>query len=210
MRYTGAVCRLCRREAAKLYLKGVRCHSAKCPFEGTKKREYPPGMHAWRRRKLSPWGVRLRETQKLKRVYGLTQRQFRMYFKRAQRSAGNTGRALLEALERRLDNVIYRLGFGLSRAHARQSIVHGHVLVNGKRVTVPSYPVKQGDVITPADREATKKMVGEAIDLARKVTRPSWLDREDSPAKGLVVGQPSRDEIAVPIDVQLVIEFGAR
>ena len=162
-RYTGPVCRLCRRDGMKLFLKGTRCDTPKCAFE---RREQPPGMHVVRRGKLTDYGQHLREKQKVKHYYGVLERQFRVYFAEANRGKGNTGAALMSLLERRLDNVVHRLGFGLSRAQARQIINHGHVTVNGRRVDIPSYLVRVGDVIRVKNRAKSLQMVTAQIGRA--------------------------------------------
>ena len=156
-RYTGPVCRLCRREGMKLFLKSLKCDSPKCPIE--KRGEQPPGMHTAKRRKTTDYGSRLREKQKVKRYYGVFERQFRTYFARATRTKGNTGTALMSLLERRLDNVVHRLGFGQSRAQARQMVAHGHITVNGRRVNVPSYLLRAGDVVRAKNRTGSIQLV---------------------------------------------------
>jgi len=185
-------------------LKGARCETAKC---GLSRREYPPGMHAWRRSKFSAYGIQLREKQKLKRFYGILERQFRRYFAEADRQKGNTGENLLVALERRLDNVVYRLGMAASRQQARQWVTHGHFEVNGRRVTIPSYAVSPGDVIAPRRGEGTAKLVASAHKALRGRKVPSWLEVTEEPLQGRVVNLPSRDEVSVPIREQLIVEL---
>ncbi len=205
-RYTGPVCRLCRREGVKLYLKGTRCDTPKCALE---RRKRPPGMQARRRGKLSDYGVRLREKQKVKRYYGVFERQFRRFFDIARRKPGATGDALLTLLERRLDNVVHRLGFAVNRRHARQLVAHGHILVNGKRVTIPSYLVRVGDVITVKKakmREQVKALLQEGI-----VQVPDFLQvTNQDPPEGRVVRLPERDDVSLPVDVDKIVELLAR
>lgn len=203
-RHTGPVCRLCRREGMKLFLKGARCETAKCAIS---RREYPPGMHSWRRGKFSEYGTQLREKQKLKRAYGLLEKQFRLYFEEAERKKGNTGENLLVLLERRLDNVVYLLGFASSRAQGRQLITHGHLTVNGRRVDIPSYQLRIGDTIEPYNSENSRKNVKEHAEQSAERPMPGWLDRSVDPPKGTVVSLPSRDDISIPIQEQLVVEF---
>lgn len=203
-RHLGPLCKLCRREGVKLYLKGIRCDTAKCAVA---RRDYPPGQHAWRRRKLSDYGVGLREKQKVKRFYGLMERQFRLYFAKAQRLKANTGEALLILLERRLDNVVARLGFAPSHRQARQLVNHGHITVNGKKVDIPSYLVSPGDVIAPASKEKTQKIVRDNLDLTKDLGLPSWLERVTQPLQGQVLALPSRDEVSIPVQEQLIVEF---
>ena len=189
-RYTDSVCRQCRRENLKLFLKGDRCYSDKCAFD---RRAYPPGQHGERRgRKPSDYGVQLREKQKVKRMYGLSAKQFHLFFNKAERQKGITGTNLLVMLERRLDNVVYRLGFTSSRAQARQFVRHRHLMVNGKRVDIPSFVVKIGDMIEV--REKSKKI-------------PQWLDLEKDNMKGMVKSFPVREDLTMPIQEQLVVEL---
>lgn len=206
-RYTGPVCRLCRREGTKLFLKGTRCDSPKCPVT---KRETPPGMHTMRRRKFSDFGKQMREKQKLKRFYGVWEKQFRRYFREAERSKGNTGENLLVSLERRLDNVMIRGRFAVSRAQGRQLIVHGHIYVNGKKVDLPSYPVQPGDVIAPGPREVSLNLVREYLEVAKSRQAPSWLTVEENPPSIKMVAAPNRAEVAAPVEEQLVVEFSSK
>ena len=195
---------MCRREGAKLFLKGNRCDTDKCAFE---RRQNPPGMHTYRRGKLTDYGVHLREKQKVKHHYGLLERQFRKYFERAERAKGNSGKALMSLLERRLDNVVHRLGFGLSRAQARQIVRHGHILVNGRRVDVPSYQVRPGDVITVKSRPKSMQIVQASIaECGREV--PDFLSRVDGPQpEGHVLRLPEAEDVSIPVQVQLIVEL---
>jgi small subunit ribosomal protein S4 len=196
------VCKLCRREGLKLFLKGDRCFTLKCAIE---KRNYPPGEHGQRRSKPSEYGLQLREKQKMKRIYGVHETQFRNYFEMAARQKGITGENLVRLLEQRLDNVVHRLGFGASRPQARMLIGHGHIRVNGRRVTIPAYLVRAGDVVevTPAsrDREAIKV----ALEAAKKRRVPSWLELDAASFKGTVRTLPSKEEMAIPVQEQLVV-----
>ena len=203
-RNTGPKCRLCRREGVKLFLKGARCDTARCALE---RREYPPGPQAWRRRKITPYGLQLREKQKVKRYYGILESQFRRCFKRAERARGNTGENLLLFLERRLDNVITGMGFAASRATARQLIRHGHIAVNGRRVTAASQQVNAGDQITPTAHDRSKAVV--AANLERVANRgvPAWLEVSPEPPVGTVVRLPSREDVSLPVDEQLIVEL---
>jgi small subunit ribosomal protein S4 len=204
-RYTDSVCRQCRRENLKLYLKGDRCYSDKCAFD---RRSYPPGQHGERRgRKISDYGIQLREKQKVKRMYGLSEKQFHLFFERAERFKGVTGTNLLVLLERRLDNVVYRLGFTNSRAQGRQFVLHNHFLINGKKVNIPSLLVKVGDSIEV--REGSKKISAIAGSLEAVVRRgiPQWLELEKEQYKGVVNGFPVREDITMPIQEQLIVEL---
>ena len=204
-RYTDSVCRQCRRENLKLYLKGDRCYSDKCAFD---RRSYPPGQHGERRgRKISDYGIQLREKQKVKRMYGLSEKQFHLFFERAERLKGVTGTNLLVLLERRLDNVVYRLGFTNSRAQGRQFVLHNHFLINGKKVNIPSFLVKVGDSIEV--REGSKKISAIAGSLEAVVRRgiPQWLELEKEQYKGVVNGFPVREDITMPIQEQLIVEL---
>jgi small subunit ribosomal protein S4 len=204
-RYTDSVCRQCRRENLKLYLKGDRCYSDKCAFD---RRSYPPGQHGERRgRKISDYGIQLREKQKVKRMYGLSEKQFHLFFERAERLKGVTGTNLLVLLERRLDNVVYSLGFTNSRAQGRQFVLHNHFLINGKKVNIPSLLVKVGDSIEV--REGSKKISAIAGSLEAVVRRgiPQWLELEKEQYKGVVNGFPVREDITMPIQEQLIVEL---
>lgn len=188
----------------KLYLKGARCETARCAIN---RRDYPPGQQSWRRSRFSSYGVQLREKQKLKRYYGLFEAQFRRYFRDAERRKGNTGENLLVALERRMDNVVYRLGMAASRSQARQFITHGHFQVNGSTVSVPSRPVNVGDVIAPRQRQNTTKLVGAARESVKGREAPSWLEINEDPLQGRVLNLPSREDVDLPIREQLIVEF---
>ncbi len=205
-RHIDPKCRLCRREGVKLYLKGYRCETAKCSV--TKRRSVPGGKMSKRVRKLSSYGLHFREKQKLKRFYGVFERQFRTYYHKAERKEGNTGENLLVLLERRLDNVLYHFGYGFSRSHARQVISHGHITVNGRKVDIPSFLVKQGDVIKPVDKEDNKKTIRMNVDSNKDRKQPSWLERGDDDIDGRVLQLPNRDEVSiVNIQEQLVVEL---
>ena len=207
-RKIGPQCKMCRREGTKLYLKSSRCETVKC---GIAKREYPPGAHTWRRRsKFSEYGQHLREKQKVKRYYGVLERQFRRYFGLAERQKGNSGENLLILLERRLDNVVFSGGFGLSRRHARQLIGHGHIAVNGRRVDIPSYSVRPGDLVTPFKSESDAALIKSNLELSRGRTVPAWLQMQEDPAVITVVALPTRDQVALEFQEQLVVELCAR
>lgn len=206
-RYTDSVCRLCRREGVKLFLKATRCETAKCAIE---RRAYLPGQHGQGRKKFSEYGVQLREKQKLKRFYGVLEKQFRIYFKAADRAKGVTGENLLQKLESRLDNVVYRLGLGESRSAARQLINHNHFLVNGKRVNIPSYIVKKGDVITPNQRKLGKAPIKNGLERAKDKTLPHWLSFDLESKQGLVQSLPTREDVAIPVEEQLIVELYSR
>jgi len=202
-----SVCKLCRREGSQLYLKGARCFTVKC---AVKKREYPPGAHVFRRQKISEFGQKLRETQKVKRVYGLNHRQFRRFFAEALRMPGNTGENMLQLLERRLVNVVAILGFAPSRPSARQLIAHGHVKINGRRMDVPSYVVRVGDSITIHGRERSQKIVKSSLDVGLQARVPAWLQRSDDPPAGKVIHLPTREDVTLPINENLVVEYCSR
>ena len=205
-RYIGPVCRLCRKEGTKLFLKGEKCFNA-CVLEKGK-RKSPPGMHVKQRIKVSEYGRRLREKQKTKRIAGLTEQQFRHYFEQAERLPGLTGENLLRLLETRLDNVIKRLGFALSMPHARQLVLHGHVNVNEKRVDVASYAVQPGDKITLSEKAKLNAGVQQALQsIQKRGPLPSWIEVNASHAAGKVRSWPSRDEMSYPIDEQLIVEL---
>ena len=197
-------CKLCRREGMKLFLKGQRCFTEKCAVS---RRDYPPGVHAQKRAKVTEYGVRLREKQKLKRIYGVQERQFKLYFGEAERLKGNTGENLMTLLERRLDNVVLSAGFSLSRNHARQLINHGHFRVNGRRVDVASYRVRPGDVITPGTQENTRKIVSEALEVNKSQPVPGWLAVTADTLSARIVGLPRREDVPHPIQEQLIIEL---
>ncbi len=205
-RYIGPVCRLCRREGAKLFLKGERCLT-KCVLD---RRRNPPGQHGGLRRKQTEYGKRLREKQKLRRIYNVREEQFIRYFEMATKMPGNTGENFLRLLERRLDNVVYRLGFALSRNHARQLVVHGHITVNGQTVDIPSYLVDVGDVIAVKEDMGDNPDIQHSIEVRGDWTVPSWLSRDTNTLTGRVLSLPTRDQIDVPVDENLVVEFYSR
>jgi len=206
-RYIGPVCKLCRREGMKLFLKGDRCYSDKCAFD---RRPYPPGQHGQARVKFSEYGLRLREKQKVRRIYGALERQFRKYFAGADRMKGVTGENLLSLLERRLDNVVYRLGFAATRAEGRQLVLHGHLLVNGKRVNVPSYLAKVGDKISIREKSRTIPRLKESVEGAERRGQISWLELDKPNFTGTMKTLPVREEITLPISEQLIVEFYSR
>ncbi|MFQ5720045.1 MAG: 30S ribosomal protein S4 [Acidobacteriota bacterium] len=203
-RARGAVCRLCRREGMKLFLKGDRCYKDKCAIE---RRGYPPGQHGRRRSKVTGYGIQLREKQKVKRIYGVLERQFRNYFKKAARGKGITGETLLSSLERRLDNVVYRIGFASSRPQARQFVNGGHVTVNGRKVDIPSYLVKEGDEISVREKSRKNEFIRQSIETAKGRGVPEWLQLDGEAFKGLVASLPRREDIALPITEQLIVEL---
>jgi small subunit ribosomal protein S4 len=199
--------KLCRREGVSLYIKGAHAFSAK---GATKRREYPPGQHVYRRIRISDYGLKLRETQKLKRAYGLSHRQFLRMYREASRMAGNTGENLLQLLERRLMSVVATLGFAPSMNGSRQMVAHGHIRVNGRKVLSPSYVVKLGDVVTVHPRERSQKLAKRSIDVGLQGRTPAWLDRSEEPPTGKVVGMPTRDDVSLPVNENLVVEFCSR
>jgi small subunit ribosomal protein S4 len=203
-RYTGPSCKLCRREKQKLFLKGSKCFSEKCPIEG---KNYPPGQHGLNRRvKFSEYGVQLREKQKVKRIYGLIETQFRNYFEKANKQKGVTGENLIQLLERRLDNVVFRLGFAASRKAARQLVLHGHLLVNGKKVTIPSFLLSEGDVVSV--REKSKKL--DVIHNSLRRTKDNlynWLQVEKATLSGTFMQVPGREDIPLNANEQLIVEL---
>ncbi|MFP4445062.1 MAG: 30S ribosomal protein S4 [Desulfosudaceae bacterium] len=203
-RYRESVCRLCRRENMKLYLKGDRCYSDKCAYD---RRGYPPGEHGQMRSKFSPYGVQLREKQKVKRIYGLSELQFRRVFQEADRRKGITGTNLLVLLECRLDNVVYRLGMASSRTQARQLVRHGHFLVNGKKVDIPSYLVKPGTVIETREKSRQTPIIEEALAAVERRGMPQWLSLEKENQKGIIQSLPAREDITMPIQEQLIVEL---
>ena len=208
-RYTGAVCRLCRREGVKLMLKGARCESAKCCME-RQWRNNPPGMHSWRRSRGTEYSIRLREKQKVKRYYGVLERQFMNYFRAAERARANTGEALLCLLERRLDNVVYKIGFAPSRRAARQLISHGHIYVNGRRVNISSYLVKQGDRITVKPSARSQKLVKAQLEANPNLQTQSWLQVNPNELSAVVAALPTRDDVQIPVEEHLVVEMCSR
>jgi small subunit ribosomal protein S4 len=203
-RYCDSVCRLCRRENLKMFLKGDRCYSDKCAFD---RRGYPPGQHGQRRRKFTDYGVQLREKQKVKRMYGLLEGQFRGTFKRAERAKGITGTNLLIFLERRLDSVVYRLGFSNSRAQGRQLVRHNHFTVNGMKMNIPSYLVKVGDSIEVRENSRKVTVMSEALEAAVRRGIPAWLEVSKEKFTGTVKAYPTREELTMPIQEQLIVEL---
>lgn len=203
-RYIESACRLCRRENMKLYLKGDRCYSDKCAFE---RRGYPPGQHGQGRAKFSSYGVQLREKQKVKRMYGLLEKQFRNFFAKAERKKGITGTNLLIFLERRLDNMIYRLGFANSRNEARQLVLHGHFRVKGHKVNIPSYLVDVGDVIELREKSRKVAKIGESLEAVARRGVPAWLELDKENYRGRIVALPSREDLTMPIREQLIVEL---
>lgn len=208
-RYIGAVCRLCRRAGEKLYFKGDRCYTEKCAIE---RRKYPPGQHGQGRGKLSDYGVQLMQKQKVRKPYGLVERQFRKYFHEAERRKGVTGEVLLQLLECRLDNIVSRMGFSGSRRQARQLITHGHFLVNGRPVNIPSYIVKAGDVVEVKESDREINAIKESLEKVVHRGLPSWLEMDFANFKGKVLQIPSREEIQIPFEVQeqLIVELYSR
>jgi small subunit ribosomal protein S4 len=207
-RYIGPVCKLCRREGGKLYLKGERCFSEKCAVN---RRPYPPGQHGQGRIKLSEYALRLREKQKTRRIYGLLEKQFRGYYDHASRMKGRTGEEMLGLLERRLDNVVYRMGFALTRAQGRQLVRHNHVLINGKRVNIPSYCVQPGDRVELREESRKNGFVLAALTAAEGRPRPSWVEVDREKGTGLVKALPVRDELTEPmVREQYVVEYYSR
>jgi small subunit ribosomal protein S4 len=209
-RYRGSVCKLCRREGGKLFLKGDRCFTAKCAFD---KRSYPPGMHGRRarfRRKTTDFGTQLREKQKARRIYGVLERQFRRYFREAERRKGVTGTNLLQILESRLDNIVYRIGFASSRAQARQLVRHGHFDVNGKKTDIPSFLVKPGDEIVVRVRSKSNNYFEAVVQEMEHRFAPEWLSVDVSTLSGRMLALPTREEIDLPLSEQLITEFYSR
>jgi small subunit ribosomal protein S4 len=204
-RYIGPVCRLCRREGMKLFLKGERCYTDKCAIE---KRNVPPGQHGRSRKaKMVGYGVQLREKQKVKRTYGVLENQFRRYFEAADRQKGITGELLLQSLERRLDNVVYRLGFATSRPQARQLVRHGHFTVNGKKVDIPSYPVRAGDMVAVRPTSAKNPIIEHAMEEVKGRGIPEWLLFDSGALAGRVSQLPTREQINLPVQEQLIVEL---
>lgn len=203
-RYSGSVCRLCRRENLKLFLKGERCYTDKCAIE---RRNYPPGQHGQARPKFSAYSIQLREKQKVKRMYGLLENQFRRTFAMAERLKGITGEALLVLLERRLDNVTYRMGFASSRADARMLVRHGHILVNGKRVTIPSYLVRPMDVVSVREQSRQMERIVSALEGAQRRGVPEWAEVDREGFSGRIKLLPTRSDITAPINEKLIVEL---
>jgi len=203
-RYTGPVCRLCRREGEKLFLKGDRCYGDKCAVE---KRPYPPGQAGKKRPRESEYRVQLREKQKTKRIYGMLEKQFRSYYEEANRQQGITGENLLRLLETRLDNVVYRLGFASSRKEARQTVRHGHIQVNGKRVDIPSFRVSEGDLVSIAPKAKDYLKIKSAIISSERSTVPGWLEVDIEKLQGSVISLPTRDQIDLTVKENLIVEL---
>jgi small subunit ribosomal protein S4 len=204
-RYIGPVCRLCRREGMKLFLKGERCYTEKCAIE---KRNFPPGQHGkTRKAKLAGYGLQMREKQKVKRIYGVLEDQFRRYFEAAERTRGITGELLLQLLERRLDNVVYRLGLATSRPQARQLVRHGHFLINGRKVDVPSYTVKAGDQVGVLARSQKNPTIEHALEEVKGRGVPGWLSFDATSMTGRIVSMPTREQVNLPVQEQLIVEL---
>jgi small subunit ribosomal protein S4 len=204
-RYIGPVCRLCRREGMKLFLKGERCYTEKCAIE---KRNFAPGQHGkTRKSKLAGYGIQLREKQKVKRIYGVLEDQFRRYFEQAERTRGITGETLLQLLERRLDNVAYRLGFATSRAQARQLVRHGHFTINGRKVDIPSFSVKPGDVVSIRQTSRTNPAIVHALEEVKGRGVPEWLSFDAGSMTGRIASLPTREQINLPVQEQLIVEL---
>ncbi|HSN69848.1 MAG TPA: 30S ribosomal protein S4 [Thermoanaerobaculia bacterium] len=203
-RYSDPVCRLCRREGMKLFLKGDRCFKDKCAIE---RRNYAPGQHGRRRSKVLGYGLQLREKQKVKRIYGVLERQFRLYFKEAARRGGITGENLLRQLEQRLDNVVYSLGFASSRAQARQLVRHGHIEVNGRKLNIPSYQVRKGDLIAVREKSRKNDLIRQSIETAAGRGVPIWLQLVPEQFQGSVIDLPKREDIRLPIQENLIVEL---
>ena len=206
-RYIGPVCKQCRRENLKLFLKGERCYTDKCAFD---RRPYPPGVHGQRRNKPTEYGVRMREKQKVRRIYGILERQFRKYFANADRTKGVTGENLLSTLERRLDSAVFRLGLSATRTDARQLVRHKHIKVNGRSVNIPSYSLKPGDKITLRDQSKALVRVQAALETAGRREQPDWLEFDKNTLTGVVRAMPAREAITLPIQEQLIVEFYSR
>lgn len=203
-RYTDSKCRLCRRETEKLFLKGEKCYTGKCPVE---KRPFPPGQHGQRRTRLSDYARQLREKQKLRRTYRLMEGQFRNYYQEADRRKGSTGENLLQLLESRLDNVVYRMGFGISRDEARQLVRHNGVTVNGRKMNIPSHQVKAGDVIAVSDRAKEQLRVKASVEFAQQRGVPEWLEVDSSKLQGTFKSAPERSDLPADINEALVVEL---
>jgi small subunit ribosomal protein S4 len=206
-RYTESVCRLCRREGAKLFLKGTRCYTKKCSFE---RRPTPPGQHGVRRRKMGDFGIQLREKQKMRRVYGVLERQFRNYYREAEGTTGVTGEALLQRLETRLDNVVFRLGFAASRAQARQLVAHGHFAVNGTPTNVPSYAMRPGDRVEVRENRRGREAFKVVKETLKAHQAPEWLSLDAAKLAGSVATLPRRDQMPLDLSEQLVVEYYSR
>jgi small subunit ribosomal protein S4 len=203
-RYIGAKCRLCRREGEKLFLKGEKCHTSKCAIEN---RSFPPGQHGQRRSRLSDYATQLREKQKMRRVYGVLEKQFRLYYKMADNKKGSTGENLLQLLENRLDNVVYRMGFGVSRSEARQLVRHNAITVNGKKVTIPSYQVSADDVIAVREAGKTQLRIKAALELAAQHGFSDWVEVDVDKMQGTYKNVPERSELPAEINEHLIVEL---
>lgn len=203
-RYSGALCRICRRETEKLFLKGDRCFTEKCAVE---RRQYPPGQHGQRRGKLSDYGIQLREKQKVRNLYGVFERQFRKYFHSAERKKGVTGEVLLQLLEMRLDNIVYKMGFAPNRRSSRQLIGHGHFLVNGRKVNIPSFSVQVGDVVEVSEKSRDLPAINDSLSRIEQKGVPSWIEIDIQNFKGKVLQIPAREDIQIPAQEQLIIEL---
>jgi len=203
-RYTEARCKLCRREGIKLFLKGGRCYTPKCAVE---RRAYAPGQHGQKRKKLTQYAIQLREKQKLRRIYGLSESQFKSYFRSAEKQKGISGENFLIMLERRLDNTLFRMGFASSRQQSRQFISHGHILVNGRKVNIPSYLVKPGQVIELKEKTQSNPLVRTSIEVSNQGRQYNWLKTEPEKFRGEIIGLPTRQDIDAPVNEQLVVEF---
>lgn len=203
-RYIGPVCRLCRRENQKLFLKGDRCFSEKCSFE---RRGYPPGQHGQGRVKFSEYGLQLREKQKIKRIYGLMEKQFRNLFEQAEQMKGVTGDNLIRMLETRLDNVLYRVGFANSRTEARHLLRHGHFLINGRRLDIPSYRVKKGDTIEVRAKSHSMARIAGALEAVKRREIPQWVELEATQMKARIRDLPAREDVTAPMEERLVVEL---
>jgi len=203
-RYTGPVCKICRREGLKLFLKGVRCSTDKCSFD---RRPYASGMQSGRRRKQSNYGIQLREKQKVRKNYGVLEKQFRLYFYKAERMKGATGENLLQLLERRLDNVIYRGGLAMSRQQARQLLLHGHFLVNGKKVNIPSFLVSEGDVIEIKESSRKISTIQDSLSAVEHKTLPAWLETDTNKFTSKMLHLPTREDVSLPVEEQLIVEL---
>jgi small subunit ribosomal protein S4 len=206
-RYTDPVCRICRREGGKLFLKGTRCYSKKCSFE---RRAAPPGQHGIRRRKVGEYGMQLREKQKIRRIYSVLERQFQGYFEAASSTPGVTGENLLRMLELRLDNIVYRMGFAASRAEARQMVGHAHMTVNGRVVTIPSLQVRPGDKVEVRETHRNREPFKEAVELIKSRQIPEWLSVDSAKLAGSVLTAPRRDQMPLDLNEQLVVEYYSR
>jgi len=203
-RYRGSVCRQCRRENMKLFLKGDRCFSDKCSFD---RKGYPPGQHGQRRTKNSDYGIQLREKQKVRRIYGISEKQFRIIFKRADRKKGITGTNLLSFLESRLDNVVFRLGFTSSRSQGRHFVKHNHFTINGLKVNIPSYVIKSGDVVEVKEKSKNIQAITDSLDTIVRRGVPQWLELDKDGFKGVVKSIPAREDVTLPIQEQLIVEL---